>query len=62
MGQAGDFTTEVRVTSEMIDAGVSQLCDFEEGAGERPSEAVARIFRAMFAVLPPENLREDRQG
>lgn len=52
--------TDVVITPQMIEAGVSIFCDYEDGAGELPSALVARLFRAMFAVGPSSQFGQDK--
>ena len=46
-----DFTTEIEVTPEMIEAGERAYYDFDKRF-EMPSNLVERVFLAMFAASP----------
>lgn len=50
-GQAGDFTTEIVITPEMMRAGVDAACLFSPSDDEF-GVMLPVIFRAMLAASP----------
>lgn len=43
---------DMEITPAMIDAGVSQFCEYQPDTGESLSDRVREIFLAMWVELP----------
>jgi hypothetical protein len=50
---------DILITSEMIDAGVDALAEFQEGDGSNLADRVVEVYLQMFFHRPSKDIRED---